>query len=116
MNIFVGNLTEEVSENDLREVFEKFGQVESVNILKDRFSGKSKGFGFLKMPSKDEAQTAIKETNGSDLKGAALRVDEAHPRPVGGARRGGGRRGGTGGRRGGSGGSRKGGRGDGRSY
>jgi RNA recognition motif-containing protein len=122
MNIFVGNLAEEVSENDLREVFEKFGQVESVNILKDRFSGKSKGFGFLEMPSKDEAQTAIKETNGSDLKGAALRVDEAHPRPVGGARRGGGkrggsgRRGGTGGRRGGSGGGHRGGRSDRRSY
>lgn len=112
MNIYVGNLTDEVNEQDLRNVFEAFGQVESVNILKDRFSGKSKGFGFLKMPLKGEAEVAIKETNGSDLKGAALRVDEAHPRPVGGSRP---RRGG-GSRRGGSGGGRGSGRGSRRSY
>ena len=117
MNIFVGNLAEEVSEDDLREVFEAFGQVESINILKDRFSGKSKGFGFVKMPSEEEGKAAIKENNGKDLKGATLRVDEAHPRPVGGGRHGGGpRRGGgsrrsSGPRRGGSGGERGGGRG-----
>jgi len=131
MNIFVGNLAEEVSEDDLREVFEAFGQVESVNILKDRFSGKSKGFGFVKMPSKEEAETAIKENNEKDLKGKAIKVDEAHPRPVGGGRRGGDRsrggshrgggprRGGSGGggsRGGGRGGSRGGSRGGGRSY
>jgi RNA recognition motif-containing protein len=125
MNIFVGNLAEEVSDEDLRGVFEAFGQVESVNILKDRFSGKSKGFGFVEMPSKEEAEAAIKETNGSDLKGAELRVDEAHPRPAGGRRggggggggghRGGGRRGGDS-RRGGSGGGRGGSRGGRRSY
>ena len=96
---------------------EAFGQVESINILKDRFSGKSKGFGFVKMPSEEEGKAAIKENNGKDLKGATLRVDEAHPRPVGSGRRGGGpRRGGgsrrsSGPRRGGSGGERGGGRG-----
>jgi RNA recognition motif-containing protein len=93
MNIYVGNLADEVDEHDLCKVFEVFGQVESVNILKDRFSGKSRGFGFLKMPSRDEAQAAIKETNGTDLKGTAIRVNEAHPRRGGGSgdRRGGGR-------------------------
>ena len=93
MNIYIGNLTDEVNEHDLCKVFEVFGQVESVNILKDRFSGKSRGFGFLKMSSKDEAQIAIKETNGTDLKGRAIRVNEAHPRRGGGSgdRRGGGR-------------------------
>ena len=111
MNIFVGNLAEEISEDDLREVFGAFGQVESVNILKDRFSGKSKGFGFLKMPSEDEAKAAIQENNGKDLKGAALRVDEAHPRPVGGGRRGSGSRRGGGPRRGGSSGGHGGGHG-----
>jgi len=112
MNIYVGNLADEVNEQDLRDVFELFGQVESVNILKDRFNGKSKGFGFLKMPLKGEAEVAIKETNGTDLKGTAIRVDEAHPRPVGGGRphRGGGSR------RGDSGGGRGGGRGGRRSY
>lgn len=108
MNIYVGNLADEVSEDDLRGIFDAFGQVESVNILKDRFSGKSKGFGFLEMPSRDEAQVAIKEANGMDLKGTAIRVNEAHPRPSGSnhrrssVRRGGGsRRGGSGSGRGG---------------
>jgi len=110
MNIYVGNLADEVSEDDLRGIFDAFGQVESVNILKDRFSGKSKGFGFLEMPSRDEAQVAIKETNGMDMKGTAIRVNEAHPRPSvsnhrrsgSGVRRGGGsRRGGSGSGRGG---------------
>ena len=100
MNIYIGNLTDEVNEHDLREFFEVFGQVESVNILKDRFSGKSRGFGFLKMSSKDEAQIAIKETNGTDVKGATIRVIEANPRPSGGSRRGGGAGGGRGGGRG----------------
>lgn len=81
MNIYVGNLANEVSEDDLLGIFDAFGQVKSVNILKDRFSGKSKGFGFLEMPSRDEAQVAIKEANGMDLKGTAIRVNEAHPRP-----------------------------------
>ena len=122
MNIYVGNLADDVTEDDLHEVFKVFGQVESVNILKDRFSGKSKGFGFLEMPSADEAQVAIKEANGMDLKGSAIKVDEAHPRPSSGVhhrsgprRRDGNNRGG-GSRRGGSGGGRGGGRGRTRRY
>ena len=105
MNIYVGNLAEEVNEDDLRAVFEAFGQVESINILKDRFSGESKGFGFVEMSSKDEAQKAIEEADGTDLKGKAIKVNEARPRPSGGG----------GGRRGGRGGGRDSGRGGGRS-
>jgi RNA recognition motif-containing protein len=116
MNIYVGNLADEVNEHDLRDVFGAFGQVESVNILKDRFSGKSKGFGFLKMPSGDEAQAAIKETNGTDLKGTTIKVDEAHPRPIGGPRRRGGASRDSSSRRGSSGGGRGGGQGGTRSY
>jgi RNA recognition motif-containing protein len=100
MNIYIGNLADEVNEQDLRVVFEAFGQVEFVNILKDRFSGKSRGFGFLVMPSEDNAYKAIKETNGTDLRGTAIRVNEAYPRPSGGPRRGGGTGGGRGGGRG----------------
>ncbi|MHC4581023.1 MAG: RNA recognition motif domain-containing protein [Planctomycetota bacterium] len=87
MNIYVGNLAGEVNEDDLRGIFETFGQVESVNILRDRRSGESKGFGFLRMPSTDEARTAIKDADGTDLKGRAIKVNEAHPRPVAGPRR-----------------------------
>ena len=87
MNIYVGNLAGEVNEDDLRGIFETFGQVESVNILRDRRSGESKGFGFLRMPSLDEAKTAIKDADGTDLKGRAIKVNEAHPRPVAAPRR-----------------------------
>ena len=115
MNIYVGNLAEDVSEDDLRGVFEPFGQVESVNILKDRFSGESRGFGFVEMPSRDEAQTAIQDADGKDLKGKAIKVNEARPRPSAGPRGGGGRYGGGRGGGGGYGGGRGGGgHGDGR--
>ena len=97
MNIYVGNLAEDVSDDDLRAVFEAFGQVESVNILKDRFSGESKGFGFVEMPSKEEAQKAIQDADGTDLKGKAIKVNEARPRPSAGPRGGGGYGGGRGG-------------------
>jgi len=109
MNIYVGNLAEEVSEDDLRAVFEAFGRVESVNVLRDRFSGESKGFGFVEMPSRDEAQKAIEDANGTDLKGKAIKVNEARPRPsagTGGGGGGGGYGGGRGGGRGGKGPSR----------
>ena len=105
MNIYVGNLAEEVNEDDLKGVFEAFGQVESINILKDRFSGESKGFGFVEMSSKDEAQKAIEDADGMELKGKAIKVNEARPRPSsgprggGGGRRGGGRDSGRGGGR-----------------
>jgi len=80
MNIYVGNLSHEVTEEDLRQTFEGFGQVESVNIIKDRYSGESRGFGFVEMPAKAEAQSAINDLNGKDLKGRALNVSEARPR------------------------------------
>ena len=99
MNIYVGNLSYQVSEEDLRVAFEPFGQVESVNIIKDKYSGQSKGFGFVEMPSEEEARSAINELNGKELNGRTLNVNEARPRSERG--RGGGRRGGGGGRRGG---------------
>jgi RNA recognition motif-containing protein len=97
MNIYAGNLSRDVTEDDLRQAFESFGQVESVNIVKDRFSGESRGFGFVMMPSRNEAQAAIDGLNDKDLKGRNINVNEARPRT--GNRRGGG----GGGRRGGSG-------------
>ena len=101
MNIYVGNLSHQTTEEDLRQAFEAFGQVESTNILKDRFSGESRGFGFVEMPSKDEAQKAIEEMNGTDLMGRALNVNEARPKTDRRDSRGGGGRGGFGGGRGG---------------
>jgi len=91
MNIYAGNLSHEVTEDDLRQAFEPFGQVESVNIVKDRFSGESRGFGFVTMPSGKEAQAAITGMNNKDLKGCSIKVNEAQPRTH--DRRGGGRRG-----------------------
>jgi len=104
MNIYVGNLAREVTEDDLRQAFEAFGQVTSATVIKDRFSGESRGFGFVEMPSKNEAQTAIDEMNGKDLKGRALNVNEARPKVDRGGGRG--KRGGFGGGGGRSGGRR----------
>jgi RNA recognition motif-containing protein len=95
MNIYVGNIAADVTEDDLRQVFEAFGQVETVNLMKDRFSGESRGFGFVDMPSRKDAVSAIAGANGKDVKGQALKVDEARPRQE---HRGGGG-GGRGGRR-----------------
>ncbi len=89
MNIYVGNLLLDVTEDDLRQVFEAFGQVASVTIIKDKVSQKSRGFGFVEMPAKAEGQSAINDLNGKELKGRALKVNEARPRSEG--RRGGGR-------------------------
>ncbi len=80
MNIYVGNLAYEVTEEDLRLAFEPFGQVESAAVIKDKYSGRSKGFGFMEMPSETEAQSAINGLNGTDLKGRTLNVNEARPR------------------------------------
>ena len=93
MNIYVGNLSRDVTEDDLRQAFEAFGQVESANIIKDRFSSESRGFGFVQMPSKSEAQSAIDGLNGKDLMGRTVNVNEARPRTAN-RRGGGGRRGG----------------------
>ncbi|MCJ7542031.1 MAG: RNA-binding protein [Desulfobacterales bacterium] len=108
MNIYVGNLSYEVTEEDLKEAFGVFGEVDTVKVIKDNYTGRSKGFGFVEMPDKSEAQSAIEGLNGKDLKGRSLNVNEARPRsdgPRGGARPGGGRGGGGygGGGRGGGG-------------
>jgi RNA recognition motif-containing protein len=120
VNIYVGNLSHDATEDSLRDAFAAFGQVESVNIIKDRFSGESRGFGFVEMPSKQEAEKAIEEMNGKDLMGRAVSVNEARPKNDsrgggGGGGRGGygGGGGGRGGRGGGGGGGRGGSRGGG---
>ena len=99
MNIYVGNLSRDVTDEDLRQAFEAFGQVESINVIKDKFSGESRGFGFVEMPSKEEAQKAIDEMNGKYLSGRSINVSEARPRAEDRRGRGGGRRGGGGRRR-----------------
>jgi RNA recognition motif-containing protein len=104
MNIFVGNLSRDVTEEDLRSAFGAYGAVDRVNILKDKFTGEPRGFGFIEMPSKAEAEAAIAGLNRKDIKGRALTVNEARPktdRPGGGG--GGGGRGGFGGGGGGGG-------------
>jgi RNA recognition motif-containing protein len=97
MNIYVGNLSRQVTGDELREAFEAFGQVESAHVIKDRFTGEPRGFGFVEMPSREEAQNAINSMNGKELAGRAITVSEARPRAD---RRGGGGGGGDRGRRG----------------
>lgn len=80
MNIYVGNLSRDVSESDLREAFEAFGKVSSASVIKDKFTGESRGFGFVEMPNKVEAEAAIAGMNGKDIKGRTVSVNEAHPR------------------------------------
>jgi len=98
MNIYVGNLSYNASEEDLRSAFAAYGQVASVTIIKDKFSGESRGFGFVEMPTDDEGQAAIDGLNGADVKGRALKVNQARPKDSmgggGGGRQGGGGRGG----------------------
>jgi len=95
MNIYVGNLAREVTDEDLKQSFGAFGQVATATIIKDKFSGESRGFGFVEMPNSTEGQAAITGMNGKELKGRNLNVNEARPRSEGG--RGGGRRFGGGG-------------------
>jgi RNA recognition motif-containing protein len=80
MNIYIGNLPYGVSEEDLREAFSQFGQVQSANIITDKFSGRSKGFGFVDMPNDGEAREAIESMNDKDFKGRTIKVNEARPR------------------------------------
>lgn len=80
MNIFVSNLNFKMSEDQLREEFEKYGDVSSAKIIKDRESGRSKGFGFVEMPDTADANEAIKELNGQDINGRQIVVNEARPR------------------------------------
>lgn len=107
MNIYVGNLSYDTTEEDLRQAFEAFGQVTGVNVIKDKFSGESRGFAFVEMSSNEEGQAAMAGLNGKDLHGRTLNINEARPRTEGG---GGGGRGGRGGDRrpgGGGGGGRR---------
>jgi len=80
MNIYVGNLLREATEDDLRQAFEAFGQVTSVKIITDKFTGDSRGFGFVEMSNNQEAKSAISGLDGKDLKGRTLKVNEARPR------------------------------------
>jgi RNA recognition motif-containing protein len=125
MKIYVGNMSYETTEEDLKLACEEFGKVESATIVKDKFSGESKGFGFVEMSSKAEGQAVIDGLNGKELKGRELKVNEARPRTenfragrggYGGGKRegyGGGKGGGYGGGKGGYGGGGKGGHGGG---
>jgi RNA recognition motif-containing protein len=103
MNIYVGNLSYDMTEEDLRKEFEAFGKVDSVNIIKDKFTDRSRGFAFVEMSGNDEGKAAVAAINGKDVKGRALNVSEARPRGEGRRSGGGGgggeRRGGGGGRR-----------------
>ncbi len=80
MNMYVGNLSYSVTEDDLKALFSEFGEVESVNIIKDKFSGRSKGFGFVEMPDNSEADKAIKALNGTNLKERDIKVNQSKPR------------------------------------
>jgi RNA recognition motif-containing protein len=80
MNIYVGNLSYNVSEENLRQAFGAFGQVSSATIVKDKYSGQPRGFGFVEMPDQAEAQAAIKNLNGKELLGKQMSVNEARPR------------------------------------
>jgi cold-inducible RNA-binding protein len=103
MKLYVGNLSYETTDEDLRQAFEAHGTVESVTVVTDKYTGKSKGFAFIEMGSRDEAQAAKSSLDGSQLGDRTIKVDEARPRPD----RGGGRdRGGRGGYGGGGGGRR----------
>jgi cold-inducible RNA-binding protein len=101
--IYVGNLAYSVSSSDLQQMFEEFGTVQSAQVIMDRDTGRSKGFGFVEMGSDAEAQAAIAALNGKEVEGRALTVNEARPKTEGG----GGGRGGYGGGRGGGGGGRR---------
>ncbi len=80
MNIYVGNLPYNVTEEELKEAFSEFGEVSSVNVITDKYSGQSKGFGFVEMEKNSEAEEAIKALNESSLKGRNIKVNQAKPR------------------------------------
>jgi RNA recognition motif-containing protein len=95
MNIYVGNLPFEATDDDLQQLFGTYGEVATANVIKDRFSGESRGFGFVEMPARKDAEAAIAALNGTDFKGRTITVNEAKPKAPktgGGGGREGGRR------------------------
>ncbi len=80
MNIYVGNLPYSVTDADLRETFSRFGEIAQVNVITDKFTGESKGFGFVEMSNNSQADAAIKGLNGTDMKGRNITVNQAKPR------------------------------------
>jgi RNA recognition motif-containing protein len=80
MNIYVGSLAYDVTDDEIRDVFSPYGEISSISIIKDKFSGKSKGFGFVEMPKQEEAEEAIKCLDESEMKGRNIKVNEAKPR------------------------------------
>lgn len=116
MKIFVGNLSYQTTQDDLYAAFAAYGTVDQASVVTDRDTGQPRGFAFVEMPNKSEAEAAIASLNGAELNGRALNVNEARPKPAGGGGFGGGRGGfggGGGGRREGGGGGGRGGRGGG---
>ena len=97
VNIFVGNLSYQTTQEDLQAAFSQYGAVERVSIVTDRDTGQPRGFAFVEMTERRDAETAISQLNGAELNGRALNVNEARPKPAGGSGHGGGR-GGFGGR------------------
>lgn len=95
MNIYVGNLARQATEDDVRKEFEPFGKLLSVKVIRDKFSGESRGFGFVEMPKRLEAEAAIAALNGKDLLGQSMAVNEARPKSDSGHRSGGFGRGGS---------------------
>ncbi|MBE0648112.1 MAG: RNA-binding protein [Bacteroidales bacterium] len=81
MNIYVGNLSYKVNEDDLKQLFEEFGEVTSVNIISDKYTGQSKGFGFVVMENPEEANKAIEELNNREVDNREMKVNEARPKP-----------------------------------
>ena len=80
MNIYVGNLSYEATDVTIREAFESFGEVTSARVIKDKYSGQSRGFGFVEMPAQSQAQTAINSLNGKEILGKPISVNEARAR------------------------------------
>jgi RNA recognition motif-containing protein len=80
MNIYVGNLSYEATDSTIREAFESFGEVTSAKVIKDKYTGQSRGFGFVEMPAQSQAETAIRSLNGKELLGKQISVNEARPR------------------------------------
>lgn len=90
MNIYVGNLSYDATDDDLRQAFESYGTVDTASVIRDHYSGRSRGFGFVEMPDSGEAEAAIAGLDGQDIVGRLVKVNEARPRPPRGERRGGG--------------------------